>query len=107
MFVVGDVTPEEIFALAEKYIAPIPSQAPPESITTVEPAQAGERPIVVRKEGTQAPLLAMAWHAPAATGNDWLALQVLLGLLGDGDSSRLHQRLVERDAIAVATGSDL
>ncbi|KFN49188.1 hypothetical protein P873_12085 [Arenimonas composti TR7-09 = DSM 18010] len=107
MFVVGDVTPEEIIALAEKYIAPIPAQAPPEPITTVEPAQAGERRIVVRKEGIQAPLLAMAWHAPAATEDDWLALQVLLGLLGDGDSSRLHQRLVERDAIAVATGSDL
>lgn len=107
MFVVGDVTPEEIIALAEKHIGTIPAQAPPEPVTTVEPVQTGERRIIVRKDGIQAPLLAMAWHAPAATDADWLATQVLLGLLGDGDSSRLHQRLVERDASAVAVGSDL
>jgi zinc protease len=107
MFVVGDVTPEEIFALAEKYIGPIPAQAAPEPVTTTEPVQAGERRIVVRKEGVTAPLLAMAWHAPAVAQRDALVMQVLLGLLADGESSRLHQRLVETDATAVATGDQL
>src|SRR6202163_2976308 len=39
MVVVGDVTPEEVFQLCEKTIEPIPSHAPPPSVTTVEPPQ--------------------------------------------------------------------
>ena len=35
----GDVTPEEIFALADAYFAPIPAQQPPPPIRTVEPEQ--------------------------------------------------------------------
>ena len=41
MVVVGDVSPEEIFQLCEKYIEPIPSHAPPPPVTTVEPEQLG------------------------------------------------------------------
>jgi zinc protease len=32
-------------------------------------------------------------------------MEVLLSILGDGDSSRLHQRLVEREQAAVAVGT--
>src|ERR1700682_3308141 len=34
MVVVGDVSPEEIFQLCEKYIEPIPTHAPPPPVTT-------------------------------------------------------------------------
>src|SRR5690606_19048432 len=45
MLVVGAVDPDKVFALAEKHIGPIPSQAPPHPVTTVEPEQKGERRI--------------------------------------------------------------
>lgn len=107
MFAVGDVTPEEIFALAETHIGPIPAQPEPDPVTTKEPEQKGERRITVRKEGVQTPILAMAWHAAAAADRDTRVMQVLLGILGGGDSSRLHQRLVERDQSAVNVGTFL
>ena len=45
VFVVGDVTPADVFALAEKYMAPIKAQPAPEPVTTREPPQLGERRI--------------------------------------------------------------
>jgi zinc protease len=106
MFVVGDVTPEEVFALAEKHLAGIPAQAAPEPVTTREPPQLGERRLRIEREG-QTPLLAMAWHAAAAPDRESRVLEVTLSILGDGDSSRLHQRLVERERAAIQVGTAL
>src|SRR6202171_5313838 len=60
MVVAGDVSPEEIFALCEKYIDPIPTHAPPPPVLTVEPEQLGERRVVVRK-ASQLPLVLLAY----------------------------------------------
>jgi zinc protease len=106
MFVVGDVTPEEVFALAGRYLAGIPAQPAPEPVTTREPPQLGERRLRIEREG-QTPLLAMAWHAAAAPDRESRVLEVTLSILGDGDSSRLHQRLVERERAAIQVGTAL
>src|SRR5258708_14257652 len=53
MVVTGDVSPEEIFQLCEKYIEPIPTHAPPPPVVTVEPEQLGERRFVA---GNPAPI---------------------------------------------------
>jgi zinc protease len=104
LIVVGDVTPEEIFALAEEYLEPIPAQDPPEPVRTREPEQLGERRIVIEKEA-QVPLIVMAYHIGAADDPEAPALQLLLSILADGDSSRLHQRLVEQEQAAISVGS--
>ena len=41
MLVVGDVTADEVFKLAQKYIEPISSHDPPPKVTTREPEQMG------------------------------------------------------------------
>ena len=64
MVVVGDVSPEEIFQLCEKYIEPIPSHEPPPPVTTVEPEQLGERRLMVQKPA-QLPLLMIGVSHPA------------------------------------------
>src|SRR5947209_7170571 len=69
MVVVGDVTPEEIFQLCEKYIEPITSHAPPPPVTTVEPEQLGERRLVVHKPA-ELPLLLVAYHTPKTNSPD-------------------------------------
>src|SRR5579864_6611533 len=61
MVIAGDVTPEEVFALAEKYLEPIPAHTPPPAVTTTEPPQLGERRLVVRKPA-ELPLLMIAYH---------------------------------------------
>ncbi|MGS0728196.1 M16 family metallopeptidase, partial [Shewanella sp. 0m-11] len=41
--IAGDVKLSEVKKLADKYFAPIPAQAPPRAVKTVEPLQKGER----------------------------------------------------------------
>ena len=103
MVFAGDITPEEIYLLAEQYFSPIPRQHPPPEITTVEPEQEGERRVLI-ETGAQAPLLHMTFHAGATTDDDTLHLDLLLAILAEGDSSRLHQLLVEDEQLALEVG---
>jgi len=90
----GDITPDEIFELAEDYFAQTPAQEPPPPIRTVEPEQQGVRRIVV-EAAAQTPMLHMAFHAGNATDPETLPMTLLLNILTAGDSSQLHRLLVE------------
>ena len=106
LVITGDVQPAEVFALAEKHLAPLPRQPEPRQVTTVEPQQQGERRLVIEKPGAQAPLLVQAYHTGVrAADAEAPALDMLLAILSRGDSSRLTQRLVEREQLAVDVGS--
>jgi zinc protease len=100
MVVVGDVTAEEVFELCEKYIEPIPQHAPPPPVTTVEPQQAGERRLVVRKQA-ELPFLMIGYHVPQTNNPDFYAMNILRTVLVQGESSRMYQRLVDKDQIAL------
>jgi len=106
MFIVGDVQPEAVFSLAEKYLGRLEPQPAPAPVTTKEPPQLGERRIRILRDA-QTPLLAMAWHAGSAPERQTRVMEVLLSILGDGDSSRLHRRLVENEQAAVQVGTSL
>jgi zinc protease len=106
MFVAGDVEPAAVFALAEQHLAGIAAQPAPAPVTTVEPPQQGERRITIEREA-QTPLLAMAWHAAAAPDRETRVMEVLLSILGDGESSRLYRRLVDQEQAAVDVGTAL
>ena len=100
MVVVGDVTADEIFQLAEKKLEPIPSHAPPAKVTTREPDQMGERRVTVKKFA-QLPILMVAYHVPEAASPDYYALDLLETILLSGQSSRLYKRLVDKDQLAL------
>ena len=106
MVVVGDVSPEEIFQLCEKYIEPIPSHAPPPPVTTIEPEQLGERRLVVHKPA-ELPLLMIGYHIPQTDNPDFYALNILRSVLFQGESSRMYQRLVDKDQIALDVSSEV
>lgn len=108
MVVSGDVTPAEIFKLCEKYIEPIASHDPPPPVTTLEPEQMGERRLVVHKPA-ELPLLDIAYHVPKTNNPDYYALNIMRAVLFEGESSRMYQRLVDKDQIAlfVSGSSDL
>jgi zinc protease len=103
---VGDVTPEEIFQLCEKYIEPIPSHAPPPPVTTVEPEQLGERRLIVHKPA-QLPLVMIGYHVAQTSDPDFYALNILRSVLFQGESSRMYQRLVDKDQLALDVSSDM
>src|SRR5262249_36472472 len=94
LIIVGDVQPAEIFALAERYLAPIPAQPPPPVLHTVEPEQHGERRVTLVKPA-QTPLLYLAYKSPGAADPSGPALDLLLDALVGGEYARLHRLLVE------------
>lgn len=100
MVVCGDVNFDDIVRLATKYIEPIPSHDPPPSVTTREPEQQGERRVTIRKFA-QLPIVMAGWHVVASSHPDYVPLQVLQNILLSGESSRLHQRLVDKDQLAL------
>jgi zinc protease len=103
MVLAGDVTPEEVYLLADQYFSSIPRQHPPEAVSVVEPEQGGERRFVIEAE-TPTPLLHVAFHAGATNDPETLHLDLLLAILAEGDSSRLHRVLVEEEQLALSVG---
>jgi zinc protease len=52
----------------------------------------------------QIPVVVGGYHIPRASDPDVPALEVLAAALSTGESSRLHQRLVRREHLAIAAG---
>lgn len=102
--IAGDVSAEEIFALAKKHLEPIPRRELSLPPITREPQQVGERRLVVHRRG-QTPLLQMAYKAPAAADERREAVDLLRSILAGGDASRLHRRLVEEKKLAISVGA--
>ena len=100
MVIVGDFQPEQVLRLAREYLEPIPAQPAPPPVTTKEPDQQGERRVTLSKFA-QLPLLKAAYHAPAAADPDYVPLDVLERILLKGESSRLYQRLVDKEQVAI------
>jgi zinc protease len=111
LVVAGDVNPQEVIALAQKEFGPLPSKPLPLRKPQEEPAQRGEKRIVVRAPAKQ-PYLLMAYHAPRLADAEkdtmpW-AMQVLAIVLSGNGSARLAKHLVKERKIAVdvAAGYD-
>jgi predicted Zn-dependent peptidase len=103
MCLVGDVNPDEVQELAQKYFKDWEKAPVPEPVRTVEPPQRGERTVTIRDPGQ--PILAMAYHKPDISDPDTAVYDVLTALVANGRSSRLHQRLVKDEKKAIAVGA--
>ncbi len=106
MVVAGDVTTDEVAALAKKYLEPIPRHDPPPPVRTIEPEQQGERRVILRK-AAQLPLQMFSFHVPQSSHPDNMPLEVLGTVLTEGRSSRLYRRLVDRDQLALQIGETM
>ena len=101
--VVGDVKPDELKAVANKYWSDVSSAPPPPELTVVEPEQKAERRVII--EDPAQPYVIVGWHCPAQTDPSYPAYEALGDLLGGGDHSRLHKLLVKEKKIAVGVGA--
>lgn len=97
----GAIKAENIKALAEKYLEPIPAQPEPPRVHQVEPPQTGERRIMVQKD-VATPYLNIVYKAPAAKDDDYYALSLLSDILSSGKSSRLYASLVDNKQLATS-----
>ena len=108
LVVVGDVQPQAVFDLAEKYFGALkPSDIKPLKPQT-EIEQLGVRKMTV-KVPAKLPSLVMGYKVPVlkTAENEWeaYALEVLAGVLDGGSSARLSSALVRGKQIAVSAGA--
>lgn len=108
LVVVGAVKADDVFALARSHFgAHKPSEIKPPK-PRIEPAQKGERRIVV-KAPAELPSLIMGYRAPSLVTTDapWkaYALEVLAGVLDGGESARLARELVRGKQIAAGASA--
>jgi len=106
--VVGDVQPQAVFDLAEKYFAALkPSDIKPIKPQT-EIEQLGVRKMTV-KVPAKLPSIVMGYKVPSlkTAQQEWeaYALEVLAGILDGGSSARLSANLVRGKQIAVSAGA--
>jgi zinc protease len=97
---VGDVTPEEGFALVERYFGALPATAEPvrDHPTPLEPLPSPVR--VTLEEDVPNDRLHVAFRLPPDNTTEFLAASLALDVLGGLGISRLVQRLVRREQVA-------
>ncbi|HEX4460840.1 MAG TPA: pitrilysin family protein [Polyangia bacterium] len=103
LIVVGDTDEATVRALADKYFGPLERGPEIKRNLPQEPPQALPR-VETLNIPVQLPVVIGAYHIPGGADPDLFALEVLQQILSGGESSRLNQRLVRRDKIAVAAG---
>src|SRR5258708_5236553 len=95
LIVAGKFEEAKALGLVQKYFGPIPRPERKLDMTwTEEPAQDGERSVILRRVGDIA-VVGLAYHIPAASHEDSAPLEVLASILRDRPSGRLYKVLVE------------
>ena len=95
----GDFDPTEAMALVRRYFEPIPTrQTPPYQPGELAP-QTEERTEILPDPNAPLPAFHVAFHIPPSRTPDHYALELLSLVLGDGESSRLYQKLVKQREI--------
>jgi len=101
----GDVTPDQGFALAQKYFGAIAARPTPKSGDFTEPLNKTEKRVEQSDALAQVPAIAAAWKIPERGSRDQAPMAVLAELLAGGDASRLYLGLVKGREIALNVDS--
>ena len=99
LVVAGDVKPAEVKRLVTRYFGDLPAGPRPASMAPQPVALAADKREVLEDRVTL-PQVSIAWHTVPLWSADDAALDVAAGILGQGKSSRLYQRLVYKEQSA-------
>ncbi len=95
LVVAGKFDDQEAIEYAEKHFGKIPRpERELDRTYTTEPAQDGERTVVLRRVG-EVPLVGVAYHIPASPHKDFAACQVLSYIMAIEPAGRLYKALKE------------
>jgi predicted Zn-dependent peptidase len=101
LLILGDVKPEEGFALARKLFADIPAGPAPQFADSNEPEQTEERRGEVEEKFGTLPAMAIGYVVPKRRTADWYAMGLLDQALHGGRAGKLYRELVLEKQIAV------
>jgi zinc protease len=106
LIVAGRFEEKTALALVEKHFGkiPKPKRALP-AFYTQEPTQDGERSVVLRRTGDNQIVQAL-YRAPAGSHPDYPAIDVLVHVLGDVPTGRLHRALVQSGVASFSWGAE-
>ncbi|MGH7459231.1 MAG: M16 family metallopeptidase [Longimicrobiaceae bacterium] len=103
--VVGDFDAGEAREMIEEYFGDIPAGPPPPAVECTAPFSGLPAREVVPDPNANLPAFLATYGMPKAGHPDSYALSLLGSILGSGESSRLHQRLVKDEEAALAVQS--
>ncbi len=95
----GDFDPEATLARVRAYFEPIGRRETPRFAPSPLPPQASERVDTMVDRLAELPAFHVAYHIPPAGEAAHYPIEVLAMVLGDGESSRLYQKLVKEREI--------
>ena len=97
---VGDLDPNQVFPIIERYFSRIPSRPKPLEATTVEPPQNSVRQVSLPDPSQ--PLYLEGYHRPSYSAPDDVVYDAISDILSNGRTSRLYRSLVRDKQIAAA-----
>jgi zinc protease len=100
LVIAGDIDPAEALALAHRYFDGAKKVVVTPFVDPPFPEQTSQRTTVVHDDNARFPGVLYGWAIPPMRSADHYALELAALLLGDGESSRLHQLLVRDKAMA-------
>lgn len=109
LVVAGDVTSEDVKALAEKHYGILKNTfVPKPRIRTPEPEPIAARRVTLKDDRTASPMLQREYLAPSYgtdSSGEAEALDLLAEIMGGGSTSRLYRKLVVDDRVAAYVGA--
>ncbi|MGH9559585.1 MAG: M16 family metallopeptidase, partial [Bryobacteraceae bacterium] len=107
LMVAGRINEAKLLPLIATDFGKIPKPARKlEPSYTIEPTQDGEKQVTLRRTGDTQAVLA-AYHIPAGSDPDFPAIDVLVGVLSDNPSGRLHKALIDNKKASDVIGMDM
>lgn len=103
--VAGDINVDQAKKWIEEYFGSIPRGEDPQRTQFTIPPQTTERRMEVKEEKTPLPALIISYPTVDKLHPDAYALDFLGKILSTGRSSRLYQRLVDKDQLAIQSSS--
>ena len=102
---VGDVDPDDALNRVVAYLSDVPAAARSARPASVPLPPLAGLPRAEVSADVPTDAVYATWRLPARDTREFTALELALAVLGDGQTSRLHRRLVRTDAIAEGAGS--
>lgn len=109
LIVAGDVTPEEVKTLAERYYGPLKNKREtPERVRAEEPLPNAERRVTMQDARASSPSWQRQYLTPAARQlpqREELAMSLLAEIIGGSNQSRFYQTLNIQKKLAAYSGA--